>query len=439
MDYVHVATKANPVLGRPDYNNAIVRQVNICLFSLIGGLKQSRFGIDTLIGISEDIEDFRSRYLAPYGKKILIDSGGYSIIVGDVVEQNISKFIGCYHEYQDKGRGKYDFIMSLDIPLIIGKDEFNTTQNIYRYNLQSLAATRENLTAYPELRDKLYLVCQFKTKEHFAIWNRIISELDLNRYVKHRAIGGMVSLREIAQIDFSPFIAIAFRCFLDYETSPDPAHEFRLHLLGINIRYDRFIITFLEKLFTHYMGNRDDAALTYDSINYSRTAQLKMRFLEIYIFDDHQLSVFRDIPSVPDDILKRVYPGELFDTIREEITNIEHLYRVNDSNAFSPLNIFSNNSIDRYFENIIDDYGLIDLLTHHKNAINFKNRIRFVFDDLSDKHPYLFTPHLVKSIKKNLDITLDFHHWYVNKRDYKTLNRKIYRFIERINFPTILT
>ena len=248
-----------------------------------------------------------------------------------------------------------------------------------------------------------------------------------------------LTLRDITGIDFSPFIANSFRCFLDYETSPDPSDEFRLHLLGINIRYDRFIIAFLEKLFDRYIGGYGKAALTYDSINYSRTAQLKMRYLEIYAFDDNELCVFRDIPSVPDEILKRVYPGELFDTIREEITNIEHLYRVNDSNAFAPLNIFSNNSIDRYFEHIIDDYGLIDLLINHKNAIHFKNRIRFVFDDLSDKHPYLFTPHLVKSIKKNLDITLDFHHWYVNKRDYKTLNRKIYRFIEKINFPRVLT
>ena len=439
MKYVHVASKTNQTPGKADYTPAIVNQVEICLFSLIPGLRQKRLGMDTLIGVADDIEIFRTNYLSHQGKKILVDSGGYSIIVGDVGERDIVKLSGCYNEYQGKAVAAYDFIMSLDIPLIIGNDQFNTTQNIYRYNYQTLAATRENLIKFPQLRDKLYLVWQFKTKEHFAIWDMINTELDLNNYVKHRAIGGMVSLREIAQIDFSPFIANAFRCFLDYETSPDPSDEFRLHLLGINIRYDRFIISFLEKLFNRYMGDHRKAALTYDSINYSRTAQLKMRYLEIYAFDDHELSVFRDIPSVPDDILKSVYPAKLFDSIQEEISKIEGLYRVNDSNAFAPLNIFSNNEIDRYFEYIIDQYELIDLLINHKNAINFKNRIRYVFDDLMGKHPYLFTPHLVQSIKKNLDITLDFHHWYVNKRDYKTLNRKIYRFIEKINFPRVLT
>ena len=439
MEYVHVASRSSPIPGRADYSSATVGQVNICLYSLIGGLRQKRFGLDTLIGVAEDIHEFKSLYLSRNGKDILIDSGGYSIIVGDVVENDITKFIDCYHEYQLRGTDTYVYIMSLDIPLILENQSFNTTQNIYQHNRQSLTATRENLINYPELREKLFFVWQFKTKEHFAIWNRIISELDLNRYVKHRALGGMVSLRDITGIDFSPFIANSFRCFLDYETSPDPSDEFRLHLLGINIRYDRFIIAFLEKLFDRYIGGYGKAALTYDSINYSRTAQLKMRYLEIYAFDDNELCVFRDIPSVPDEILKRVYPGELFDTIREEITNIEHLYRVNDSSAFAPLNIFSNNSIDRYFEHIIDEYELIDLMINYKNAIHFQNRIRFVFDDLSGRHPYLFTPHLVTSIKKNLDITLDFHHWYVNKGDYKTLNRKIYRFIERINFPRVLT
>ena len=194
MKYVYVASRASPISGKADFTNAIVRQVDICLFSLISGLKQKRFGMDTLTGVAHDIEDFRSRHLASHGKKILVDSGGYSIIVGDVVEKDITKFTECYHEYQVRAVHAYDFVMSLDIPLILDNRNFNASENIYFYNKQSLAATRENLINYPELREKLFFVWQFKTKEHFAIWNRIISELDLNRYVKHRALGGMVSL-----------------------------------------------------------------------------------------------------------------------------------------------------------------------------------------------------------------------------------------------------
>ena len=68
MEYVHVASKTNPISEKADYTTAIVGQVDICLFSLIGGMKQTRFGMDTLIGVAHDIEEFRSRYLAPCEK-----------------------------------------------------------------------------------------------------------------------------------------------------------------------------------------------------------------------------------------------------------------------------------------------------------------------------------------------------------------------------------
>ena len=44
----------------------------------------------------------------------------------------------------------------------------------------------------------------------------------------------------------------------------------------------------------------------------------------------------------------------------------------------------------------------------------------------------------IKSIKKNLSITLDFHNWYKFRRDIETLDRKIYRFIDKIGFPRVL-
>ena len=425
MQYVHVETAGKPIHGKADYVKASVGQVEIALFSLIKGLKQKRFGLDTLIGVADDIEHFRTTYLAPYGKQLLIDSGGYSVIVGNVFEKDISKFIGCYHEYQEKIRQKYDYIMTLNIPLIIGDDSFNTIENVYRYNHQSLAATKENLIKYPELRDKVYLVEQFKTREHFEIWTKIVQDLDLNRYVKHRALGGMVGLRRLTDIDFSPFIANAFKSFFDYENSPDPADEFRLHFLGINIKYDRFTIALLEKLFEKYMGGHRKAVLTYDSINYHRSAQLKMKSLEIYDFQD-ELIVYREIPSVPESILKKVYQGNLFEAIKGEIDKIKAFRRVNHSGAFGALNIYSNRSLDRYFEHVIDGCGLIDLIINHKNGIHFVNRVRFIFDDLSEQHPYLFTPNMIHSIKNNLSIILDFHNWYENRREYETLDRKIY-------------
>jgi hypothetical protein len=106
-------------------------------------------------------------------------------------------------------------------------------------------------------------------------------ELELNEIIKYRAIGGMVGLRAIKKIFYSPFTGISFRCLDGYIKAGNFTHDFRLHYLGINIDYDRFQIAFLEELFNRYLKGKSKAIHTYDSINYSRTAQMKVKNLEI--------------------------------------------------------------------------------------------------------------------------------------------------------------
>lgn len=439
MEYIHVETSGKAVSGKADYIRASVGQVSITLFSLIKGLKQKNFGLDTLIGIADTIEHFRSKYLAPFGKKLLMDSGGYSVIVNDISELHIGKLIGAYHEYLVKAVSRYDYIMTLDIPLMIGNDRFNSASNIYSLNRQSLEKTRESVIEHPDLRDKMYLVWQFKTREHFEIWNRIVSELDLNRHLKHRALGGMVGIREATEIDFCPFIANAFHSFMDYEDSPEPANEFRLHFLGINIRSDRFVISLLEKLFESYMGDNRKAVLTYDSISPHRTAQNRLKSLAIYHFQD-ELEVYREIPEVPDSILEQVYSKELelFDEIKKEIERITKFRNVEHSGAFGPLNIYSNNAIDNYFQHIVRKYELVDLIIRSKNGIHFDNTLRAMCNELSEDIPHLFTDPFVASMKTNISLIKDFSWFYKNVREKKKMNEKVYRYIEKIGFKRVL-
>ncbi|MDQ1239037.1 MAG: hypothetical protein QG577_1222 [Thermodesulfobacteriota bacterium] len=438
MEYVHVESIGKPTPGTPDYLGATIGQVRTCLFSLIGGLKQTRSGMDTLIGVTHKIDDFRLRYLLPHEKRLLIDSGGYSIIVGDVAERDILKTTDLYHEYQAKARGAYDYIMTLDIPLILDNPGFNRVDQVYHHNLRSLATTRENMDRYPELREKAYLVVQFKTREHHEIWERISAELDLNRYFRHRALGGMVSLRKITGIEFSPFTPNAFKCLFDFLSGPDPSNEFRLHFLGINVRSDRFTIAILERLFRRYLGRHHKVSLTYDSIAHTLGIQRNMRSMEIYSWAD-SLVFYPGIPDVPDKVLQLVYPEELLEPLKEDIYNLRRRRRVNDARAFDALNVHSNVMLNRFFENVIDEYDLVDLIIDFKNGVHFANRVRHVFKDLAAKHPQLFTPSLVSSIETNLKIILDLSRWYLTRRDLETLKIKILQMIDQIGFPKILT
>ena len=61
--------------------NLLTQYVDYYLISLIDGLRQTSFGLDTLIRTAKSIEKLHKRFP---GKKWMIDSGGYSVIVGDV-------------------------------------------------------------------------------------------------------------------------------------------------------------------------------------------------------------------------------------------------------------------------------------------------------------------------------------------------------------------
>ena len=72
--------------------------------------------------------------------------------------------------------------------------------------------------------------------------------MKLNDYVVNYAAGGMVGLRGITQIDFSPFIAPMYRCLYEY-INGNKNFDFRFHALGVYIQHDRFFLWFLEDLF----------------------------------------------------------------------------------------------------------------------------------------------------------------------------------------------
>lgn len=120
------------------------KYVNNYLFSLIAGLRQGSFGFDTLHRITQDIIEYKK--MLGNNRKFFIDSGGYSIITGDVSPRDISKFIECYNLFLDRDApDNCDHIFSLDIPIFLKYKEFNTSKYIYEMNLKSIQESKKIL------------------------------------------------------------------------------------------------------------------------------------------------------------------------------------------------------------------------------------------------------------------------------------------------------
>ena len=181
--------------------------------SLIGGLRQQHSGPDTLLDQVYEIQQYRDRYVEPCNGKLYVDSGGYSIISGEVKPQNILKTIKIYHLYLKHYPGDFDNIFTLDIPVVLNDPALNTKANLYRLNYESLSDTLRLLQRSRQLQEKVIFVWQFKIPGQYEIWKAIYKELKLNNYIQNRAIGGLVGLHNALRnsgrkIDFSPVIAL---------------------------------------------------------------------------------------------------------------------------------------------------------------------------------------------------------------------------------------
>ena len=437
MIYVPVFSKGSGNKNNIDYTNAITNLTRTGLYSLIEAFGSKDFGYDTTYSAARSIKKFQGKCITPNNSQFYIDSSGYSFIKGDVARYDASKLIDCYHSYLDHQREDFDFIFSLDLPINLGSPLYNTKDNVYQFNKKSLAQSKNLLQGDPALANKFFFIYQFRTKEHYEIWDKIYQELELGNVIKNWSLGGMVGLKGLTKITFSPFIAMAFRCFYDYLHSSNPNKKFKLHFLGIYQHPERFHIAFLEKLFAAYLAEYAGTSFSYDSINYIRQAQ-KLKTFEVFKLEGGELLSTISL-NTPDEILRHIFQSDqLFKGIKEEIKKRKAGLSLANINSFTPLNVYSNLEIDRFFEFIIDEYSMVDIFMRSTVLQQVDSEFAHIFKKLSKHYPSIFTSQFVRAIKLNLQITFEFHRWYKQQGDLDSLNNLIDAFIKLIGIKDTL-
>jgi hypothetical protein len=437
LKHIHVTSyvKVNP--DNYPLEETIFDQVDSCLYSLICGLRQKAFGLDTINNFAFDLKKYNESFLD--GIATYADSGGYSIIKGDVEPKDIERFIECYTTFFEYENDLYDKIFSLDIPFSLKHEELNKKDLIYEYNKCAMTQQLEVIARKPYLLDKLYFVWHFKMKSLYDIWSRLVSDLGLNNIIRNRAIGGMVSLRNMTEFNSTPFTGIAFRCFHDYLKAGYFDNGFRLHFLGINLPYDRFHIAFLEKLFRR-LSEGQPIYHTYDSINYVQGARMRKDFPVYEFTDDNELIVYDSVSQVPQDLMKKIYRDNLVrDYIYDEIERRKSGKRLESTNSFIALNIYSNLCLDRFFEYLIDKYEMVDKLLNANSTAVVEGKFKLINSELKKAHPTLFRKEMMINLIENMEYTWTYCDWFKNDRSDVSLDYYINRLIECIGFNDILT
>jgi len=436
MEYLYVAGPNDNRGMNKRLLNAVSYQTDGILYSLVDGLNKKDFGCLSMSTVAGNI----NKCLYNFGEgRSFIDSGGYSIIKGDIHPQHIVSAIDCWGYYAEHEIESYDHIMSLDIPVSIKFNELNKPQKIYDYNKMSLSVLVDLIEKFPEIREKIFFVEQFKMLPQYEIWKQLYHDLDLGQYIQNRAIGGMVGIRGVTKIKFSPFTAIAYKCLLDYMHAEEFNQQiFRIHFLGIYNIYDRFHIAILEKLFSHYLGDSITVKFSYDSAYFANSAR-KNTALPVYASDGDSMLCYETALSVPQNILNCVYNrSDLYHYILDEIDLRRQDNKIQNSSSFGPLNIYSNMNIDRYFERLVDEYDLVGLIVKNKSMTVVKSKLQSILADLNQNLPQLFTRHIQGAIEENIKITHKFHKWFVDSKGFDDLDELIKLFIMRIGFPNCI-
>lgn len=433
MQYVHVASK--PKARGIDYDHAIMAENKVALYSIIEGMRQYNFNTHTLNVVLESIKDYTKKYVRPVDGKIFIDSGGYSIIQGAVHPSAVPRFIQCYNTMLRLTPGAFDKFFSLDIPWSKGFPGMNTRQKIMEFNDYALSTVRAILINDPVALERFSFVWHFKMLSQYEIWKTLYEKYEFNRIIRHRAIGGMVALRRITGIKFSPFIGMAYRCFLDYLDAGRFDQDFSLHFLGMYLPYDRFEMAILDGLFARYLEGESQVVTTYDSINPLQSTR-KGKDIPLFEFTGTGLAVYNNLTEAPTAILEHVYgqPG-LVGFVQEEIARRRAGQRLKSADSFGPLNIYSHQQVNRFFEYLVATHGLAEVFFREWSLTKINGHFRHVLGALAKAYPALFTKSLCESIMQNVAITYWFHRWFINNRSRTRLEELIIKNIQKIGFP----
>jgi hypothetical protein len=411
----------------------IDRNVNNYLFSLIKGLRQGQFGFDTLHRVTEEIKEYRK--VLSGDRKFFIDSGGYSIIAGDVSPRDVSKFTECYNTFLERDApNNCDYIFSLDIPIFLKYPKNNNIKTIYEANFRSISNSVTILEKNPELYNKFIFVWQFKLLKQYNIWKQIYEETLADKNIKNFAIGGLVSLRGITGIKFSPFIGMAFKNLkLIYDKNLD--YTSILHILGVYGLHDRVIMSFLHKLFNRYYLKDIlcKVQITYDTVNYALSGLYKLRE-QIMFIPDNDKYICGFAHEMIDKMDRVIDDSEVLEIVRQELTRIKNGEQVEDTQIASMLNVITQTIIDKIIDEEIEKNNIVDLFQDASNFNSFKNKLSPILMNLEKKYPLIFGNRTKKNLI-NFQYCFAFNSWWKNGRNEVELEKLMEKFIQLINFP----
>ena len=235
--------------------------------------------------------------------ELLIDSGGFQVIVNKITKNRILEYVECYHQVLELYPNEIQKIFSLDI-----NNMKMNPKEILEWNYKSTQMTIDSMTKYPVLKDKVLFVIQNRNRRVFEIWRKLFIEKKVWEYFNLYSICGLVGLKKETNVDFNH--AVPGTLWLLTYAKKYNFDVKQLHWLGQSSKVVFIAMALIEKVYGIYLTSDSSELIRFapiaqklplirkvvayddkssefkDDFNYARTGADVMEMLELHSWDD---------------------------------------------------------------------------------------------------------------------------------------------------------
>ena len=235
--------------------------------------------------------------------ELMIDSGGFQIIVNKITKHRILEYVECFHQVLELYPNEIQKIFSLDI-----NNMKMNPKEILEWNYKSTQMTIDSMTKYPVLKDKVLFVIQNRNRRVFEIWRKLFIEKKVWEHFNLYSIGGLVGLKKETNVDFNH--AVPGTLWLLTYAKKYNFDVKQLHWLGQSSKVVFIAMALIEKVYGIYLTSDSSELIRFapiaqklplirkvvayddkssefkDDFNYARTGADVMEMLELHSWDD---------------------------------------------------------------------------------------------------------------------------------------------------------
>lgn len=235
--------------------------------------------------------------------ELMIDSGGFQVIVGKITRSRILEYVECFHQVLELYPNEIQKIFSLDI-----NNMKMTPKEILEWNYKSTQMTINSMQKYPVLKDKVLFVIQNRNRRVFEIWRKLFLEKKVWEHFDLYSIGGLVGLKKDTNVDFNH--AVPGTMWLLTYAKKYNFDVKQLHWLGQSSKVVFIAMALIEKVYGIYLTSDSSELIRFapiaqklpliqkmvayddksnefkDDFRYARTNKDVLEMLELHSWDD---------------------------------------------------------------------------------------------------------------------------------------------------------